>query len=63
MAEHRPLLSTTAAAKALGVGKRVFLRTAEIQGLQPVNTGKRHLWRSVEVQRIAMGDPAIRESA
>jgi hypothetical protein len=55
MVEPIPLLSTTAAAKLAGVGRRLWPAIAEANGLTAVPTGRRVRWRKTEVVKLVTG--------
>jgi hypothetical protein len=48
----KPLISTTKAMKALGVGWYTFSVIAEANEIEPVKAGNRRLWRVADIKRI-----------
>jgi hypothetical protein len=48
----KPLVSTTKAMKALGVGWYTFSAIAEANDIEPVMTGNRRLWRVADLARL-----------
>lgn len=48
----KPLVSTTSAAKALGVGWYTFGAITEANDIEPVKAGNRKLWRAADIARL-----------
>jgi hypothetical protein len=51
----KPLVSTTKAMRALGVGWYTFSAIAEANDIEPVKAGKRNLWRVADINRLTGG--------
>jgi hypothetical protein len=56
--EPRPLVSTNQAAKMCHVARRTFPVIAADQGIEPIRTARRQLWRKSDVDRLISGGPA-----
>ena len=53
--ESRPLVSTATAARLAGVARKTWPMIAADQGIEPIKTAHRQLWRKADVDRLISG--------